>query len=117
MNIAYIIFISLFHFIIQLTEAGVSSHLGPNVLLNVEEELRPEPDLVPTLLLLMEVPNVQENLPRVGLVTTRSAQVSQPDSDIKLKVDFGEIRIGKIGINSKQCIPGNKSMNHEINTF
>ena len=39
-------------------------------------ELRPELDLVPTLLLLMGVPNVQENLQRVGLVTTRSVQVS-----------------------------------------
>ena len=54
----------------------MSSHLGPTVLLNVVEELRPEPDLVPTLLLLMGVPNVQENLQRVGLVTTRSVQVS-----------------------------------------
>ena len=74
MNIAYTI--SLFHFIIQLTEAGVRSHLGPNVQLNVGEELRPELDLAPTLLLLMELPNVQENLQRVGLVTTRSVQVS-----------------------------------------
>ena len=73
MNIAYTI--SLFHFIIQLTEAGASSHLGPNVLLDVGEELRPELDLVPSLLLLMEVPNVQENLQRVGLVTTRSVKV------------------------------------------
>ena len=54
----------------------MSSHLGPNVQLSVGEELRPELDLVPTLLLLMEVPNVQENLQRVGLVTTRSVQVS-----------------------------------------
>ena len=64
------------HFIIQLTEAGVSSHLGPNVLLNVEEELRPEPDLVPTLLLLKMVLTVSENPQKLGLVTTKSVQVS-----------------------------------------
>ena len=54
----------------------MSFHLGPNVLLNVEEEFKPKLDLVPTPLLLMGVPNVRENLPRVSLVTTRSVQVS-----------------------------------------
>ena len=54
----------------------MSSHFGPNVQLSVEEELRPELDLVPTLLLLKMVLTVLGNPQRLGLVTTKSAQVS-----------------------------------------
>ena len=72
----------------------MNTHLGPPAQKIVGEELRPELDLVPTPLLLKEVLSVQENLQRVGLVTLTGVQVSQPDSD--MKVDFGEISIGKI---------------------
>ena len=73
----------------------MSSHLGPNVQLNVGMELRPELDLVPTPLLLMEVPNVRENLPRVSLVTTRSVQVSFCKF---LFTDLSLFRIGQISM-------------------
>ena len=55
----------------------MSLHRGPSVRLSAVEELKLELDLVPTLLLLLEVPTVQGNLPRVGYnrVTTSNVQV------------------------------------------
>ena len=63
----------LFH---QWTEVGVSTQLGRPALKIVGEEIRQEPDIATALLLLKEVPSVQGNLQRVGLVITRSVQVS-----------------------------------------
>ena len=60
---------------IQLTGVGAGTDIGQHVLLNVEEELKPEPGLVPTLLQLMVVQSVLETVPKLRPVTKLLVQV------------------------------------------
>ena len=62
--------------IIQLTVNGVSTEPGQNVLLNVEQESKPEPGLVQTQLQLMVVKIVLGRRLKLRTVTYGSAQVN-----------------------------------------
>ena len=59
----------------QLTEVGVSTEIGQSVLLNVEEELKPEPGHVTTLLQLMVVKIVLGKVLRLSPVIIILVQV------------------------------------------
>ena len=61
--------------IVQLTVAGVSTEIGQSVLLNVEEELKPEPGRVTTLFQLPAVQIVLERVQNHSLVTYILVQV------------------------------------------
>ena len=63
--------------IIQLTEGGVITEPGQNVLLNVEQEHKPEPGLVQTQPQLMEVQVVMGRRLKLKTVTITSAQVNK----------------------------------------
>ena len=62
--------------IIQLTVNGVSTEPGQNVLLNVEQESKPEPGLVLTQLQLMVVKIVLGRRLKLRTVTYGSALVN-----------------------------------------
>ena len=62
--------------IIQLTVNGVSTEPGQNVLLNVEQESKPEPGLVQTQLQLMVVKIVLGRRLKLRTVTCGSALVN-----------------------------------------
>ena len=62
--------------ITQLTEVGASTEIGQSVLLNVEEELKPEPGYVTTLLQLMVAQNVLDKVLKLGLVMKMFVQVN-----------------------------------------
>ena len=62
--------------IIQLTVNGVSTEPGQIVLLNVEQESKPEPGLVQTQLQLMVVKIVLGRRLKLRTVTCGSAQVN-----------------------------------------
>jgi hypothetical protein len=58
-----------------LTEVGASTDIGQRVLLNVGEELKPEPGHVTTLLQLMVVQIVLGIVPKLTLVIRGRVQV------------------------------------------
>jgi hypothetical protein len=58
-----------------LTEDIATTEIGQSVPLSVEEELKPEPGLVPTLLQLMVVQSVLETVPKLRPVTKLLVQV------------------------------------------
>ena len=60
----------------QLTEVGVSTEHGQSVLLNVKEELKPEPGHVKTLLQLMVVQIVLEKVLKLSPVMKMLVQVN-----------------------------------------
>jgi hypothetical protein len=82
--------------IAQLTGVGASTDTGRSVLLNAEEELKPEPGLVTTLLELMVVHIVLGNILKLRLVmlsrpTNLSLQtVSQVSLDNIVSVTMGK---------------------------